>query len=55
MQNKNANKECYNRDCAFHPSPDVFKPHIHVMTNNGSYVKFIVPKPKGDGHADTWG
>jgi len=55
MLNKNVNKECYDSECSFHLAPDVFKPHIHVVTSNGSYVKFIFPKPKrqGDSHGDT--
>jgi hypothetical protein len=44
MQNKNEGKICYADVCEYN-SP-VHRPHIHVMTNNGGYVKFIIEKPK---------
>ena len=42
MDQANENdKRCYNMECDYS-----MKPHYHVMTNNGSYVRFIVDKPK---------
>lgn len=46
MQNRKDDKICYKDVCEYN-SP-IHRPHIHVMTNNGSYVKFIVEKPKMD-------
>ena len=39
-----ANKQCYDKDCE-HNSP-YMRPHAHVRTINGVYVRFIVDKPK---------
>lgn len=49
-------KQCLDMGCEYHPS-GYQRPHIHVMTNNGSYVRFIIEKPKerSDHNADTWG
>ena len=33
--------ECYDIDCEFHE-----RRHVHHRTTDGSYVKFIVEKPK---------
>lgn len=47
MQNKNKgdkNKLCLNEDCEYNPG--IIRPHVHIMTNDGSYVKFIYEKPK---------
>jgi hypothetical protein len=44
MQNRNDGSECYDADCDHNYGG--IRPHVHVMTNDGSYVKFIVPKPK---------
>lgn len=42
MQSRNANspEPCRVADCPYQ------KPHVHVNTNNGSYVKYIIEKPK---------
>lgn len=44
MQNRKDDKICYKDVCEFN-SP-IHRPHTHVMTNNGGYVRFIVEKPK---------
>ena len=45
MQNKRDDKDqCYSPDCR-HNIPYI-KPHYHVITPDGGYVKFIVSKPK---------
>lgn len=46
MQNKNEDKICYADVCEY--NQPVHRPHTHTMTNNGSYVRFIVEKPKTD-------
>lgn len=55
MQNKRDDKGkddklCWNGECPYQ------KPHEHVTTNNGSYIKYIVepPKIKEQDNADTW-
>ena len=44
MQNRSASDECYDDNC-LHNVP-YMRPHYHVMTNDGGYVRFIVEKPK---------
>lgn len=50
MQNKNVNNECVDDNCPY------AKPHKHVRTNDGCYVKYIIEKPKTkeSRNADTW-
>ncbi len=40
-------KECFDRDCQF-----ILRRHVHVNTNNGSYIKYIDDKPKQAGIID---
>ena len=44
MQNRNADKICYNEKCEY--NLPMMRPHVHTMTNNGGYVRFIVEKAK---------
>ena len=44
MQSKNVSDICYSQDCEYN-SP-YLRAHKHVRTPDGSYVKFIVEKPK---------
>lgn len=44
MQNRNVDKICYADVCEY--NQPLHRPHIHTMTNNGGYVRFIVEKPK---------
>lgn len=37
--NKDVDKHCYNDNCPFQ------RPHTHVVTNNGTYIKYIIEKP----------
>lgn len=58
MPDRNVDKVCHADSCEYN-SP-VHRPHIHVLTANGSYVKFIIEKPKhaeirSITDADTWG
>lgn len=41
MLNQNENKYCHDPECPYGE-----KQHIHVITNNGNYVKFIVENKK---------
>lgn len=51
-------KPCLNPKCDY--NIPVIRPHIHVITSNGSYIRYIIEKPKlkinniGDDNADTW-
>jgi hypothetical protein len=44
MQNPNENKKCENENCMYHQP--YMRPHYHVKTNDGIYVRYIVEKPK---------
>jgi hypothetical protein len=44
MLNRNANSPCYVPDCLY--NIPAIKPHIHVQTSNGHYVRYIIEKPK---------
>lgn len=47
---------CHDLQCEY--NLPVIRPHQHVMTNNGGYVRFIIEKPKpirSITDADTWG
>jgi hypothetical protein len=51
MQNQNSEtSECTNDDCPY------MKPHKHVVTSHGDYIKYIIEKPKHrEIHdADSW-
>lgn len=41
MQSKNESDRCYDDQCDY-----AMRPHYHVRTNNGTYIKYIVEKPK---------
>jgi len=45
LVNKPENKECRDQDCQYNPG-GLIRPHYHVHTANGSYVKYIVEKRK---------
>ncbi len=52
MQSKNEDNLCWVDECQYQ------KPHKHIRTNDGSYVKYIIEKPKANKEqydADTWG
>lgn len=40
MPNKKEDDLCWVDECPYQ------KPHKHISTNNGSYVKYIIEKPK---------
>lgn len=42
MQNKREDSVCYNMDCNF--NQPFLRPHRHYMTNDGSYVRYVVEK-----------
>lgn len=44
MQNKNVGKPCESTECDY--NIPFMRPHVHVRTPDGTYVKFIVDKPK---------
>ena len=46
MQNQKEDKtmHCIKPDCGYN-IPFV-RPHVHVITNNGEYVQYIIEKPK---------
>jgi hypothetical protein len=44
MESKKESNICHDLQCEYN-LPAV-RPHQHVMTNNGGYVKFIIEKPK---------
>ena len=44
MANPNENRECHDAKCDY--NFPYMRPHQHVLTNNGTYIKFIVEKPK---------
>lgn len=44
MQSQNENKQCMKEDCEY--NYPYIRPHYHVVTVNGSYVKFIVERVK---------
>jgi len=44
MLNKSANDVCYSQDCEY--NYPYMRAHTHVRTPDGTYVKFIVEKPK---------
>ncbi len=43
-------ENCYENDCPYK------KPHKHIRTIHGNYIKYIIEKPtyKEIDHADTW-
>lgn len=48
MQNqRGGNDQCWDKDCTYQ------KPHFHIHTPNGSYVKYIIEKPK-ERKLDNW-
>ena len=46
MQNQKEGVDCYDDECPYQ------KPHRHVYTSNGDYIKYIIEKPKKP-HFDT--
>lgn len=44
MQSRNEDSICRADVCEY--NQPVHRLHTHVLTNNGSYVRFIVEKPK---------
>jgi hypothetical protein len=53
MLNKKEDELCWVDECTYK------KPHKHIRTNDGSYVKYIIEKPKANANkenydADTW-
>jgi hypothetical protein len=41
MDGRNANKVCQDPECRYGD-----RQHFHILTNSGSYVRFVVEKPK---------
>lgn len=44
MADNESSNVCYEKECQFNYPYQ--RPHYHVVTNNGTYVKYIVEKPK---------
>lgn len=42
-KSKSEDKMCYEPECQYNPG-GLIRPHYHVHTANGSYVKYIVDK-----------
>jgi hypothetical protein len=59
MQSRKEGNICHDLQCEY--NLPAIRPHTHVMTNNGGYVRFIIDKPKTTDKirsitdADTWG
>lgn len=40
MQNQKEGADCYSTECPYK------KPHRHIQTNNGEYIKYIIENPR---------